>query len=70
MQATEETYIASRFWPGSASNSTYLFHEDVLEWWFYHRHECPGTSLRKAIKIIGRMSKSANRVFPSLKIIL
>lgn len=61
-QATEEQYVGSQLWPGSASNSTYLFHEDVLEWWFYWRHECGGTSLRKALKILKRMSKSANRV--------
>ena len=60
--ATEEDYVASRLWPGSAFNSTYLFHEDVLEWWFYLRHECPGTSLRKALIILKRMSKSLNRV--------
>ena len=61
-------YISSyrRYWPGSESNSTYLFDEYVLVVVVlekYHRHECPGTSLGTALKILERMSKSANKVF-------
>ncbi|EFX63057.1 hypothetical protein DAPPUDRAFT_269147 [Daphnia pulex] len=61
-ELTEKDYIQSNWWPGTPSSSTYLFSEDLLQFWFHLKHQNLGSSERKFIETLNRISKASDRV--------
>ncbi|XP_057370011.1 uncharacterized protein LOC130691120 [Daphnia carinata] len=60
--ATNEEYMCSGYWPGSLSNCSYFFEENLLRMWHRLRHKTPGTSERKFIETLEEISLDCNRV--------
>ena len=58
----EEDYIKSRWWPGLAEETKYLFSEELLIFWYHLNHENNGLSLRKFLSTLICVSKKAERV--------
>ena len=56
------TFMESRYWPGSISNITYLFDEEVLIFWDRLKSFMPGTSEAAFLKSLEHLSKERSRV--------
>lgn len=69
VEASAEQYAVSCFWPGNPGQQvpTYFFHTDLLRFWYFTKHEAPGTSEQKILEILGHVSRVENRVYFSLK---
>ncbi len=60
--ATIEEYLCSGYWPGSISNNSYFFEEEMLKMWYHLRHKTPGTSERKFVETLEEISLDNDRV--------
>lgn len=54
--------IQSGFWPGSISDMTYVFEQDLLLHWDILQKQIPGISERSFIKSLEQFSKQKGRV--------
>lgn len=64
VHACAEQYVVSNFWPANVGQQvpTFFVHTEVLQMWFFMKHEAPGTSEQKFLEILGLAGRNENRV--------
>lgn len=64
IEANAEQYVTSGLWPANPGQKvpTYFVHTDYLRYWYFNKHETPGTSELKFLEISRHIARSENRV--------
>ena len=57
-----QVIIQLGFWPGSVSDMTYVFHEDLLNYWDILQKYVPGVSQNSFVKSLEAFSTQKGRV--------
>ena len=60
--ATNKEYMFSGYCPASLSDNSYFIEEDLLSFWHHLRHKKPGTSERKFVETLDKISLDNDRV--------